>query len=477
MPGGQHLGHPGGDLDAEGLHAGDPVGHADGVPGPERAQLVAEAPLDGVVDLDQGVGDLRHPAGGVGQRRQQGVAQVAGPAVLLGLAEQEPQAVAQVVVVAGGADDRQVRPGRRPVLQGVQVEDVEHGLAVAPAAAVEAAAGLVAEPARLQHPPQRLGGTEDVAALVGGGELVQVAGHADHDVQPDLVEQPEGGRLGPAHQRPGEGVDLLDRVAVLQGVADVVHAGEAAQAVGDEVGGVLGHHRALAQHPLHERPHALQHLGVGVGGGDELDQLEVAGRVEEVGAEEPAPEVLRAALGHGGQRQPGGVGADHRVQGGHLLDPGQQFLLGLQALHDGLDHPVGVGDPVEVLLEGPQADALGQPGAGQGGRAGGQHALEPALHRLGVEVQQVDRQAGVGGVRGDGGPHGAGAEHGDGTDVVGQGHTPPGDRPFRGYPRSGAHPAEGSLLPPRPPKSACVMVPLIADLRLRPFRDGSGSQR
>ena len=256
VPGGQHLGHPGGDLDAEGLHAGDPVGHADGVPGPERAQLVAEAPLDGVVDLDQGVGDLGHPAGGVGQRRQQGVAQIAGAAVLLGLAEQEPQAVAQVVVVAGGADDRQVRPGRRPVLQGVQVEHVEHGLAVAPAAAVEAAAGLVAEPARLQHPPQRLGGTEDVAALVGGGELVQVAGHGDHDVQPDLVEQPEGGRLGPAHQRPGEGVDLLDRVAVLQGVADVVHAGEAAQAVGDEVGGVLGHHRALAQHPLHERPHA-----------------------------------------------------------------------------------------------------------------------------------------------------------------------------------------------------------------------------
>ena len=285
VPGGQHLGDPGRDLDAEGLHAGHPVGHADGVPGPERPQLVAEAPLDGVVDLDQRVGDLRHPAGGVGQRRQQGVAQVAGAAVLLGLVEQEAQAVRP------GRRGRGRRPtigrsglGRRPVLQGVQVEHVEHGLAVAPAAAVEAAAGLVAEQPGLQHPPQRLGGREDVAALVGGGQLVQVAGHGDHHVQPDLVEQPEGGRLGPAHQRPGEGVDLLDRVAVLQGVADVVHAGEAAQPVGDEVGGVLGHHRALAQHPLHERPHPLQHLGVGVGGRDELDQLEVAGRVEEVGA-------------------------------------------------------------------------------------------------------------------------------------------------------------------------------------------------
>jgi hypothetical protein len=123
------------------------------------------------------------------------------------------------------------------------------------------------------------------------------------------------------------------------------------------------------------------------------------------------------------QRQPGGVGADHRVRADELLDPGQQLLLGLQALHDRLDHPVGVADAVQVLLEGAQADALGQPGAGQGGRARGQHALEPALDGVAVQVQQVHGQAGVGGVGGDGRPHGAGAEHGDGTDVVGQGRT------------------------------------------------------
>ena len=31
-------------------------------------------------------------------------------------------------MVAGGGDDRQVRPGRRPVLQGLEVEHVEHRL-------------------------------------------------------------------------------------------------------------------------------------------------------------------------------------------------------------------------------------------------------------------------------------------------------------------------------------------------------------
>jgi hypothetical protein len=277
--------------------------------------------------------------------------------------------------------------------------------------------------------------------LVGGGQLVEVAGHPDHHVQPDLVEQPEGGRPGPAHQRPGEGVDLLDRVAVLQGVADVVHAGEAAKAVGDEVGGVLGHHRPLAEDPLHERPHALQHLGVGVGRRDQLDQLEVAGRVEEMGAKEPAPEVVRAALGHAVQRQPGGVGADHRSRADGLLDPGQQVLLGLQALHDRLDDPVGVGEPVEVLLEGPEPDPVGQSGAGQGGRARGQHPLEPSLDGLAVQVEQVDSQTGVGGVGGDGRPHGPGTEHGHATDVVGQGRTSRRSA-FRGYARSGSHPAE-----------------------------------
>src|SRR4029453_5547152 len=122
---------------------------------------------------------------------------------------------------------------------------------------------------------------------------------------------------------------------------------------------------------------------------------------------------------------------------------GQQLLLGFEPFHDGLDDPVGVGHPLEVLLEGPEADAVGQPWAGQGGRACGQHPLEPPLDGLAVQVEQVDGQAGVGGVGGDGRPHGPGTEHGHATDVVGQGRTSRRSA-FRGYARSGWNPGEGT---------------------------------
>src|SRR4029450_2882786 len=117
--------------------------------------------------------------------------------------------------------------------------------------------------------------------------------------------------------------------------------------------------------------------------------------------------------------------------------------LGLEPLDDGLDDPVGAGHPLEVPLEGPEPDAAGEPRAGQGGGAGGEHALEPTLDGLAVQVEQVDGQAGVGGVGGDGRPHGPGTEHGHATDVVGQGRTSRRSA-FRGYARSGWNPAEGT---------------------------------
>ncbi len=53
------------------------IGHADGVQHLERAELPVEAPLHGIVDVDDVVGDLRNPVEGV----DQGVAQV-GPGEL-----------------------------------------------------------------------------------------------------------------------------------------------------------------------------------------------------------------------------------------------------------------------------------------------------------------------------------------------------------------------------------------------------------
>ncbi len=104
------------------------------------------------------------------------------------------------------------------------------------------------------------------------------------------------------------GVDLLHPVAVLEGVSHGLHPGEAPEPVPDEVRRVLGDDAALAEHPLPEIADELDDLRVCVLRGDDLEQLQVAWRVEEVRAEETLPEPLATAIRYLVQRYAGGVG-------------------------------------------------------------------------------------------------------------------------------------------------------------------------
>src|SRR3712207_446440 len=106
-----------------------------------------------------------------------------------------------------------------------------------------------------------------------------------------------------------------------------------------------------SQDPLPESPHEPDDLEIGVFGGYDLEELQVARRVEEVRAEEAPPEALATALGDPAQRYARGVGGDDRALSGDALNPLHQRPLGLEPLDDGFEDPVGLADALEIILE------------------------------------------------------------------------------------------------------------------------------
>ena len=194
-------------------------------------------------------------------------------------------------------------------------------------------------------------------------------------------------------------------------------------AVADEVRRVFRDDDALAEMHTPEMDHTSHEFGVGVRRGDHLEQLEIAGRIEEVRPHEATAERFRASLGDLVDGQPARVRRDDGVLAGGLLDAGHHLPLDVHSLEDGLDNPIGLSDPVEVVLEVAELDAF--VGVIRKERIGfelhrpfegGFHdrVLVASLRRRNVE--QTDLQPGVGAVGGDLCTHRARAEHGDGAE-------------------------------------------------------------
>ena len=161
---------------------------------------------------------------------------------------------------------------------------------------------------------------------------------------------------------------------------------------------------------------AADHRGIGLGGRDDLEQPQVARRIEEMRAEPVAPEIVATALGQRGDRNAGRVRADDRPGPALLVDPREQLLLDVEPLDDRFHDPVGLGDAIEIGVEAAGGDEL--VGVGRELRIGLQLArlLESLPREVGGQVEQQRRDAGVGAVQRDLRAHRAGAEHGDRVD-------------------------------------------------------------
>ena len=415
---------------AGGLHLFRRRLDAQRVPGLERPALPAEAPAQRVVDVGHAVGDLAQAVGRVDQRFIQHNARQLGGTVICWPGDHAPNLLVDVVDAAGRADGVEARLLLRPVLERLQIDlqDVVADLLV------EALLGLGAQPLLGDQLLQDGGGREHVAPLVVGHRLVAVVGHVQQCVQADDVGGAEDGALGPPGGGAEHHVDLLDGVALGHGLAQRAHHRERADAVGDEVGRVLRVHQPLAQEATAEGLGARERLRLGVGAGDDLDQLEVAGRVEEVGDAEPPAEVGAAPLHQVGDAQARRVRGDDRAAP-HFIDPGVQLLLDRQVFDDGFDDHVAGGDRSrQVVLQVADADQRVEPGREERGRLGLARALEPGGRDLvarravaggrvlGGDVEQPHAQPGIGEVRRDGRPHDTCSQYGHFADRQLGGH-------------------------------------------------------
>ncbi len=171
------------------------------------------------------------------------------------------------------------------------------------------------------------------------------------DVESDEIAKTKRPCLRPAHCGSGQGIDFLDaQVHLLHNAHDVQH-GEGADAIGDEVGRVLGVHHTFTQVQIAEVSDGLHQRGIGIGSGNQFQQAHVARRIEEVRTEPAAAEVVRETFGDLGHRQAAGVGGDDRSGLAHGIDALQQLALDVEVFDDDFDDPVDLGQLGEVVFE------------------------------------------------------------------------------------------------------------------------------
>ena len=237
-------------------------------------------------------------------------------------------------------------------------------------------------------------------------------------VEADDIGGAVGGALRPADARTGQRVHLVEAEAEGR---RVVHHGEYredADAVGDEVRRVKRAHHALAQTRGQPGLQQVERGGVGSLRGDDLHQLHVARRVEEVDAAEARAHRLRQPLRQGIDRQARGVGGDDGIGREVWRDLRVQVVFPVHALGDGFDHQVASGQQRQVLVVVGGIDELEPVPGRQRGRFELLQPVERLVHDavpvafFRRQVEQQDRHVGVGQVRGDLRAHHAGAEHG-----------------------------------------------------------------
>ena len=384
----------------------------------ERALLHAEAPAHGLIHVARGFGNALQVDGGVVEavaqngpeelaRRPFGIAQ---QLEALGRGLFEHARVHLIGLLAGGH-----------VVLAVQLEAQD----VAALLLEEAGLGLLAQVAQLDQLGQHGRRAEAAVERVGcqAQVVLQRLDDMGHGVQAHHIGGAEGAAGGATQLLARQ---VVDHVVAQAEVLDLLHRGQHAgdaDAVGDEVGRVLGAHHALAQAAGDEGFELVDHARLGGGRGDQLHQRHVARRVEEVDAAKARLDGLGQGLAQLGDAQARGVGSHQRMLGHEGGDLGVQVQLPVHALGDRLDHQVAVLQELHVLLVIGGLDQVGVGGHADGRGLEllqvGDGLLGDGAFRAGRsgQVEQHHRHLDVDEVGRDLRAHHAGAEHGDFLDV------------------------------------------------------------
>jgi len=399
-----------------GLHGGGNGFPAGRLPGLEGAHGPAEAPAHGEIHIPGVVGDGFQVEGAVVEDVPVDGPQELGLFVAGGA--QGGKLLGRVLDLEDLGHFRGNLAGGGTVILLGQVQHLDF-LALL---TEDAALGLLAQGALLDQGGQPGRGLEVAVPGVAGQGVLHGLDHVGQGVQAHHVGGAVGGALGTADLGAGQGIHLVEAHLQALGVVHHRQDGEDADPVGDEVGGVLGPHHALAEAGDQPGFQAVQHGRIGVGGGDDFHQGHVARRIEEVDAAEVGPLLRRHGGGQLVDGQARGVGGDDGAGLQVGRDLAVEVFLPLHLLGDGLDHQVALAQQGQVLLVVRGIDVGQALLARQGGRVQLLQAVQGLLDDavgvalLGRQVEKHHRHIGVGEMGGDLGPHHAGAEHGSPAD-------------------------------------------------------------
>ena len=283
----------------------------------------------------------------------------------------------------------------------------------------KARAALLAERAffhqSLEHRRHAVQGRERVA--VGRQGVLHGLDDMGHGVEADHVRGAEGRRLRAAELGAGQVVDDVIAETEFFAFLDDREDGEHAHAIGDEVRRVFRAHHALAQGLREEGFEVVEDVRVGMRGRDQLGQMHVARRVEEMHAAKTLLEVGIEAIAQGRDRQARSVGGEDRIGRNERRDLLVKVVLPVHALGDRFDHQVAALEFFKVGFVIGLFDEAGLGHIAERRRAEllevGDRFVDDAVLAafLGRQIEQHHRHARIDAMRGDLRTHHAGAEN------------------------------------------------------------------
>ncbi len=190
---------------------------------------------------------------------------------------------------------------------------------------------------------------------------------------------------------------------------DLHHAVET-EVIGDEIRRVFRDDDALPEAMVRDVADRSNNRRVGVRSRDDFEQPQVSRRIEEMRAEGVRLEIRRAAVDDSSNRNARCVGADDGVGPAVTLDALEQRLLDIQTLDDRFDDPVAARHRGEVLVKAAGTNQRRGRTREQRIRLESLRSFEPLACGLRRDVEQEDRQPGIGEVRCDLRTHRACAE-------------------------------------------------------------------
>ena len=204
-----------------------------------------------------------------------------------------------------------------------------------------------------------------------------------------------------------------------------------ADPVGDEVRRILGGDDPFAQRTDQKGFQRRQHIRVGSGAGNQLHQMHVARRVEEM---HPAEAVVQGFIQNFRKRvdrKSGGIRSQNRLGTDKRQNLRVQGFLPVDSLGNGLDDQITAFQALEMIIVVGWLDVLnnglgGQRSRGQFAQIGqclADHGI--LVGTFGRQVEEDDRHASIGQMGGNLRTHDAGAEDGDFLEtVIGHRNTP-----------------------------------------------------